>query len=124
MGVVGGWLTKQGERGMRATFRKNVLVDDEGSLASTVPVRDLLRIANTLCVPCVVSAGDEEQFDPVRADQPFVELQCVGVTTTVTVEILRPVALLPSSSVSAAFPLGLWAAVKRTQVSRNSLTSA
>ena len=36
---------------MRAAFEKTVLVVDEGSLASTVQARDLLRIAERLRVP-------------------------------------------------------------------------
>ncbi len=47
-GVAEERLTARGERRMRAAFRKTVLVVDEGSLASTVQARDLLRIADTL----------------------------------------------------------------------------
>ncbi|MXW36273.1 MAG: relaxase domain-containing protein, partial [Chloroflexi bacterium] len=42
-GVAEGRLTRKGARAMRAAFRKTVLVVDEGSLASTVQARDLLR---------------------------------------------------------------------------------
>ena len=38
----------------RAAFAKTVLVVDEGSLASTVQARDLLRLADALRIPRVV----------------------------------------------------------------------
>ena len=63
---------------MRAAFRKTVLVVDEGSLASTVQARDLLRIANTLRIPRVVLVGDEKQLDAVDAGKPFGQLQRGG----------------------------------------------
>ena len=44
-GIAEGRLTKKGARDMRAAFQKTVLVVDEGSLASTVQTRNLLRIA-------------------------------------------------------------------------------
>ena len=66
-GVAEGRLTARGERQMRAAFRKTVLVVDEGSLASTVQARDLLRIANTLRIPRVVLIGDEKQLGAVKA---------------------------------------------------------
>ena len=56
-GVAEGRLTKKGAREMRAAFAKTVLVVDEGSLASTVQARDLLRIASVLRIPRVVMVG-------------------------------------------------------------------
>ena len=50
-GVAEGRLTRKGAREMRAAFAKTVLVVDEGSLASTVQARDLLRIAAELRIP-------------------------------------------------------------------------
>ena len=47
-GVAEGRLTKKGAKEMRAAFAKTILVVDEGSLASTVQARDLLRIANKI----------------------------------------------------------------------------
>ena len=88
-GVARGRLSRKGERGLRAAFSKTVLVVDEGSLASTVQARDLLRIANTLRIPRVVLVGDEKQLDAVDAGKPFAQLQRAGMKTAVMDEILR-----------------------------------
>ncbi len=88
-GVAEGRLSRRGERDLRAAFRKTVLVVDEGSLASTNQVRDLLRIANRLRMPRVVLVGDEKQLDAVDAGKPFAQLQKAGMTTAVMDEILR-----------------------------------
>ena len=88
-GIAEGRLTAKGAREMRAAFRKTVLVVDEGSLASTVQARDLLRIANALRVPRVVLVGDEKQLDAVDAGKPFAQLQRAGMKTAVMDEILR-----------------------------------
>ena len=88
-GVAEGRLTKNGERRMRAEFRKAVLVVDEGSLASTAQTRDLLRIANTLRIPRVVLVGDEKQLDAVDAGKPFAQLQGAGMKCAVMDEIVR-----------------------------------
>ena len=77
-GVAAGRLTAKGERDMRAAFKKTVLVVDEGSLASTVQTRDLLRIARELRLPRVVLVGDGKQLDAVDAGKPFVQLQQSG----------------------------------------------
>ena len=74
---------------MRAAFRNTVLVVDEGSLASTVQARDLLRIANAIRIPRVVLVGDEKQLDAVDAGKPFAQLQAAGMKTAVMDEILR-----------------------------------
>ena len=74
---------------MRAAFKKTVLVVDEGSLASTVQARNLLRIANTLRIPRVVLVGDEKQLDAVDAGKPFAQLQGAGMKTAVMDEIMR-----------------------------------
>ena len=50
-GVAEGRRTRKGQREMRAAFAKTALVVDEGSLASTVQARDLLRIADALRIP-------------------------------------------------------------------------
>ncbi len=88
-GVAEGRLTPGAERRMRASFRKTVLVVDEGSLASTVQARDLLRIADRLRIPQVVLVGDEKQLDAVDAGKPFAQLQQAGMKTVVMDEILR-----------------------------------
>ena len=88
-GVAEGRLTRKGERDMRAAYRKTVLVVDEGSLASTVQARDLLRIANTLRLPRVVLVGDAKQLDAVDAGKPFAQLQQAGMKTATMEEIMR-----------------------------------
>ncbi len=88
-GIAEGRLTRKGARDMRAVFAKTVLVVDEGSLASTVQARDLLRIANTLRIPRVVLVGDEKQLDAVDAGKPFAQLQQAGMQTAVMDEIMR-----------------------------------
>ena len=74
---------------MRSSFAKTALVVDEGSLASTVQARDLLRIADSLRIPRVVLVGDEKQLDAVDAGKPFAQLQRAGMRTAVMDEIMR-----------------------------------
>ena len=88
-GVAEGRLTRKGAREMRAAFAKTILVVDEGSLASTVQTRDLLRIANELRIPRVVLVGDAKQLDAVDAGKPFAQLQAAGMKTAVMDEIMR-----------------------------------
>ncbi len=88
-GVAEGRLTKKGAREMRAAFAKTILVVDEGSLASTVQARDLLRIAAELRIPRVVLVGDAKQLDAVDAGKPFAQLQVAGMQTATMDEIMR-----------------------------------
>ena len=88
-GVAEGRLTKKGAREMRAAFAKTILVVDEGSLASTVQTRDLLRIASVLRIPRVVMVGDAKQLDAVDAGKPFAQLQAAGMQTATMDEIMR-----------------------------------
>ena len=88
-GVAEGRLTKKGAKQMRAAFAKTILVVDEGSLASTVQARDLLRIANEIRIPRVVLVGDAKQLDAVDAGKPFAQLQGAGMKTAVMDEIMR-----------------------------------
>ena len=88
-GVAEGRLTRKGAREMRAAFAKTVLVVDEGSLASTVQARDLLRIASVLRIPRVVLVGDAKQLDAVDAGKPFAQLQVAGMQTATMDEIMR-----------------------------------
>ena len=88
-GVAEGRLTKKGAKEMRAAFAKTILVVDEGSLASTVQARDLLRIANELRIPRVVLVGDAKQLDAVDAGKPFAQLQAAGMKTATMDEIMR-----------------------------------
>ena len=62
---------------------------DEGSLASTVQARDLLRIAAELRIPRVVLVGDAKQLDAVDAGKPFAQLQAAGMQTATMDEIMR-----------------------------------
>ncbi len=88
-GVAEGRLTKRGAREMRSLFAKTILVVDEGSLASTVQARDLLRIANAFRIPRVALVGDAKQLDAVDAGKPFAQLQAAGMKTAVMDEIMR-----------------------------------
>ena len=88
-GVAEGRLTRKGAREMRAAFKKTVLVVDEGSLASTVQARNLLRIARELRLPRVVLVGDGKQLDAVDAGKPFVQLQQAGMKTAEMSQIMR-----------------------------------
>ena len=88
-GVAEGRLTRKGAREMRAAYARTILVVDEGSLASTVQARDLLRIANELRIPRVVLVGDAKQLDAVDAGKPFAQLQGAGMQTAVMDEIMR-----------------------------------
>ncbi len=88
-GVAEGRLTAKGAKEMRAAFAKTILVVDEGSLASTVQARDLLRIANELRIPRVVLVGDAKQLDAVDAGKPFAQLQAAGMQTATMDEIMR-----------------------------------
>ena len=88
-GVGEGRLTSKGAKDMRAAFSKTILVVDEGSLASTVQARDLLRIANELRIPRVVLVGDAKQLDAVDAGKPFAQLQAAGMKTATMDEIMR-----------------------------------
>ena len=88
-GVAEGRLTRKGAKEMRAAFAKTILVVDEGSLASTVQARDLLRIANALRIPRVVLVGDAKQLDAVDAGKPFAQLQAAGMQTATMDEIMR-----------------------------------
>ena len=74
---------------MRSLFAKTILVVDEGSLASTVQARDLLRIANAFRIPRVALVGDAKQLDAVDAGKPFAQLQAAGMKTAVMDEIMR-----------------------------------
>ena len=88
-GVSDGRLKKRGERELRERFGKTILVVDEGSLASTVQARDLLRISKILRIPKLVIVGDTKQLDAVDAGRPFFQLQQGGMNTAVMDQILR-----------------------------------
>ena len=88
-GVAEGRLTRGGEKKMRAAYAKTALVVDEGSLASTREMRELLRISEVLRLPRVVLVGDAKQLDAVDAGKPFAQLQTAGMKTATMNEIMR-----------------------------------
>ena len=88
-GVAEGRLTGKGAKALRAAFAKTVLVVDEGSLASTVQMRNLLRIAKALRLPRVVLVGDEKQLDAVDAGKAFAQLQNAGMAMATMDQIMR-----------------------------------
>ncbi|MYA95828.1 MAG: AAA family ATPase, partial [Nitrospinae bacterium] len=88
-GVARGRLTRGGEKKMRAAYGKTALVVDEGSLASTREMRELLRISEVLRLPRVVLVGDAKQLDAVDAGKPFAQLQAAGMKTATMNEIMR-----------------------------------
>ena len=88
-GVAEGRLTRGGEKKMRAAYGKTALVVDEGSLASTREMRELLRISEVLRLPRVVLVGDAKQLDAVDAGKPFAQLQQAGMKTATMNEIMR-----------------------------------
>ena len=87
--VAQGRLKRKVQKQLRAGYRKTALVVDEGSLASTREVRELLRISEVLRLPRVVLVGDAKQLDAVDAGKPFAQLQAAGMKTAVMEEILR-----------------------------------
>ena len=72
-------MTRKGEKDMRAQFAKTALVVDEGSLASTVQARDLLRIADALRIPRVVLVGDRIRWTRNDAGLGLVNSQTAEV---------------------------------------------
>ena len=88
-GVAEGRLTKKGAKALRGKFSRSVLVVDEASLASTVQMRNLLRIAKEVRLPRVVLVGDEKQLDAVDAGKAFAQLQGAGMETATMDEIMR-----------------------------------
>ena len=89
VGVAQGRLTRTTEKKMRAGYAKTALVVDEGSLASTREVRELLRISEVLRLPRVVLVGDAKQLGAVDAGKPFAQLQAAGMKTATMNEIMR-----------------------------------
>ena len=88
-GVAEGRHTRATGKKMRAAWRRTALVVDEGSLASTREMRELLRISEVLRLPRVVLVGDAKQLDAVDAGKPFAQLQAAGMKTATMNEIMR-----------------------------------
>ncbi len=87
--VAQGRLKRSAQKHLRAGYAKTALVVDEGSLASTREMRELLRISEVLRLPRVVLVGDAKQLDAVDAGKPFAQLQAAGMKTAVMEEIMR-----------------------------------
>ena len=66
-----------------------IIIVDEASLASTMQVRDLIRITEALSPSRLVLVGDTRQLDAVDAGVPFRQLQSVGMETAVMDQIMR-----------------------------------
>ncbi len=87
--VAQGRLKRSARKHLRAGYAKTALVVDEGSLASTREMRELLRISEVLRLPRVVIVGDAKQLDAVDAGKPFAQLQAAGMKTATMNEIMR-----------------------------------
>ena len=101
---------------MRAAFQKTVLVVDEGSLASTVQTRNLLRIARELRLPRVVLVGDGKQLDAVDAGKPFVQLQQAGMKTATMDQIMRQKDAELKAAVEASLKGDIKKSVRETRI--------
>ena len=73
----------------RAEYGGAVLAVDEASMAGSVRMEALLRIARALKVARVVLVGDTKQLKAVDAGQPFRLLQKAGMATATMKEVKR-----------------------------------
>ncbi len=73
----------------RAEYGGAVLAVDEASMAGSVRIEALLRIACALKVARVVLVGDTKQLKAVDAGQPFRLLQKAGMATATMKEVKR-----------------------------------
>ena len=73
----------------RAEYGGAVLAVDEASMAGSVRIEALLRIARALKVARVVLVGDTKQLKSVDAGQPFRLLQKAGMATATMKEVKR-----------------------------------
>ncbi len=80
----GGFIEK-----MKEDVQGSIIVVDEASLTSTIQMRDLLKITDTLEPARVVLVGDVKQLDAVDAGKPFQQLQDAGMNTAVMDQIMR-----------------------------------
>ena len=88
-GLIEGRVSRKALKRVRRRMGSTVLVVDEASLASTVQMKNLLKVATDLRLPRVVLVGDEKQLDGVDAGKPFSQFRQAGMTTAVMDEILR-----------------------------------
>ncbi len=87
--VAEGTVSAEGLARLRETFGGSVLVLDEASMAGTVQMRALMRIADALDVGRLVLVGDTRQLRAIEAGQPFRQLQEAGMPTAVMDDVLR-----------------------------------
>jgi len=87
--VADGTVSTEGLARLRALHSGSVLVLDETSMAGTVQMRSLMRIADALDVGRLVLVGDTRQLRAIEAGQPFRQLQEVGMPTAVMDDVLR-----------------------------------
>ena len=87
--VADGTASDEGIARLRGTFAGSVLVLDEASMAGTVQVRSLMRIADRVGAARLVLVGDTRQLRAVEAGQPFRQLQEAGMPTAVMDDVLR-----------------------------------
>ena len=73
----------------RAEYGGAVLAVDEASMAGSVRMEALLRVARALKVARVVLVGDTKQLKAVDAGQPFRLLQKAGMATATMKEVKR-----------------------------------
>ena len=87
--VADGTASDEGIARLRGTLSGSVLVLDEASMAGTVQVRSLMRIADRVGAARLVLVGDTRQLRAVEAGQPFRQLQEAGMPTAVMDDVLR-----------------------------------
>ncbi|MXX90316.1 MAG: relaxase domain-containing protein [Boseongicola sp. SB0677_bin_26] len=87
--VADGTINDGGLARLKALHSGSVLVLDEASMAGTVQMRSLMRIADALDVGRLVLVGDTRQLRAIEAGQPFRQLQEAGMPTAVMDDVLR-----------------------------------
>ncbi len=87
--VADGTASAEGIARLRETFAGPVLVLDEASMAGTVQMRSLMRIADGIGAARLVLVGDTRQLRAIEAGQPFRQLQEAGMPTAVMDDVLR-----------------------------------
>ena len=87
--VADGTASPEGLARLRETLSGSVLVLDEASMAGTVQVRSLMRIADRVGAARLVFVGDTRQLRAIEAGQPFRQLQEAGMPTAVMDDVLR-----------------------------------
>ena len=87
--VADGTASDEGIARLRGTFAGSVLVLDEASMAGTVQMRSLMRIADRVGAARLALVGDTRQLRAIEAGQPFRQLQEAGMPTAVMDDVLR-----------------------------------